>query len=202
MEVISGGAAAVYGADAISGVVNLITKKNFEGAQFDATYGITQEGDGQEYQLSALFGTNYANSRGNVMFGASYSDRGEIRGKDRSWVRSGWEDPGTMSGGTVPGASNTERLQLRQPVLGPGLGVSAEHRAVMYVIDQSGHLFDPTSPLNPAHPVYRADQLGVGVQDQSERPARLLRQGREQHLRAARTLTRCLPRRPSTSMST
>jgi len=60
VEVISGGAAAVYGADAISGVVNLILKKNFEGADFDAQYGITQEGDGQEYQLSALFGTNYA----------------------------------------------------------------------------------------------------------------------------------------------
>ncbi len=105
VEVISGGAAAVYGADAISGVVNIITKKNFQGAQFGTTYGITQEGDGQEYQLGALFGTNYADSRGGVMFGASYSDRGEIRGKDRSWIRAGWGKSGTTSGGTVPGAS-------------------------------------------------------------------------------------------------
>ncbi len=130
MEVISGGAAAVYGADAISGVVNLITKKNFEGAQFDATYGITAEGDGQEYQLSALFGTNYSGGRGNVMFGASYSDRGEIRGKDRSWVRAGWEDPGTTSGGTVPGASNLSAFNCGNPCSGARVVVPAELRAV------------------------------------------------------------------------
>ncbi len=72
VEVISGGASAVYGADAISGVVNFIMKKNFEGAQFDAQYGITQEGDGEQYQFSALLGTNYAEGRGNVMFSGSY----------------------------------------------------------------------------------------------------------------------------------
>ncbi len=44
VEVISGGASAVYGADAISGVVNLILKKNFQGVQFDAQYGETFEG--------------------------------------------------------------------------------------------------------------------------------------------------------------
>ncbi len=60
VEVISGGAAAVYGADAISGVVNLILKKNFQGAQFDAQYGITQQGDGEQYQFSALLGSNFA----------------------------------------------------------------------------------------------------------------------------------------------
>jgi iron complex outermembrane receptor protein len=147
VEVISGGAAAVYGADAISGVVNLITKKNFQGAQFDATYGITQEGDGQEYQLSALFGTNYADDRGNLMFGATYSDRGVVKGKDRAWVREGWNDPGTQSGGTVPSGSNLSSWNCGS-ICVPGFLKSGS----IYVIDQNGKVFDPTDPLNPAHP--------------------------------------------------
>lgn len=149
VEVISGGAAAVYGADAISGVVNLITRKNFQGAQFDATYGVTQEGDGQEYQLSALFGTNYANDQGNVMFGASYSDRGQIRGKDRSWVRAGWLDPGTQSGGTVPGSSGLSAWNCGTTCPGSLFPLSA---GSIYVIDQNGRVFDPADPLNPTHP--------------------------------------------------
>ncbi len=56
VEVITGGAAAVYGADAIAGVVNLKLKKDFEGATFDAQYGITQEGDGEEFQFNGLLG--------------------------------------------------------------------------------------------------------------------------------------------------
>ncbi len=98
IEVISGGAAAVYGADAISGVVNLILKKNFEGMQFDAQYGITQQGDGKQYQFSALLGSNFANNRGNVTFGANYAYRGRVNGGDRDWIRAGWNDPGTSAG--------------------------------------------------------------------------------------------------------
>ncbi|MGD9162070.1 MAG: TonB-dependent receptor plug domain-containing protein [Desulfobacteraceae bacterium] len=75
VEVITGGAAAVYGADAISGVVNLILKKDFEGAVFDAQYGITEEGDGQEIQFNGLLGAGFANGRGNITMGFSYADR-------------------------------------------------------------------------------------------------------------------------------
>jgi outer membrane receptor protein involved in Fe transport len=148
VEVISGGAAAVYGADAISGVVNLILKKNFQGVQFDAQYGITQEGDGQEYQLSALLGTNYADNKGNIMFGATYSNRGDIKGKDRDWVRAGWKDPGTTSGGTVPGSSNLSSWNCGTPCGAPGFLSGGS----IIAIDQNGALFDPTNPTNPAHP--------------------------------------------------
>ena len=48
VEVITGGAAAVYGADAIAGVVNFILKKDFEGVEFGIQTGISEEGDGDE----------------------------------------------------------------------------------------------------------------------------------------------------------
>ena len=59
VEIITGGASAVYGADAISGVVNFKLKKNYEGATFDTQYGITQFGDDKEFRASALIGGNF-----------------------------------------------------------------------------------------------------------------------------------------------
>lgn len=149
VEVISGGAAAVYGADAISGVVNLILKKNFEGAEFDAQYGVTQEGDGEQFQLSGLLGANYSDGRGNVMFGANYANRGTVPGKNRSWVRAGWLDPGTSAGG-VPGGSNLSAINCAVTVCGTTF--TPINSGSSYVIDQNGRIFDPNDALNPAHP--------------------------------------------------
>jgi iron complex outermembrane recepter protein len=154
VEVISGGAAAVYGADAISGVVNLILKKNFEGAQFDAQYGMTQEGDGEQYQFSALLGTNYSDGRGNVMFGGSYAYRGDIASKDRSWVRAGWKDPGTSAGG----AGNVAGISLfRCTRAGAAIGSCSTPWLPVtngsgYSIDQNGNVFDAGDPRNASHP--------------------------------------------------
>ena len=58
VEVISGGASAVYGADAVGGVVNFILKDNFEGASVDVRFGDTQHGGDQTVHISALFGAN------------------------------------------------------------------------------------------------------------------------------------------------
>src|SRR5690606_37707706 len=149
VEIISGGAAAVYGADAISGVVNLILRKNFEGAEFDAQYGLTQRGDGEQYQFSGLLGANYSDGRGNVLFGATYAKRGTIKGKERDWVRAGWRDPGTSAGG-VPGGSNLSAINCAAAVCGNTFMLT--QNGSQYLIDQNGSLFDANDPLNPAHP--------------------------------------------------
>lgn len=85
VEVISGGASAVYGADAIGGVVNFIMKEDFEGAQVDARYGVTEDGLNKEYQVSGLVGANVADGRGNVMFGLEYASREEVPVTDVDW---------------------------------------------------------------------------------------------------------------------
>src|SRR5690606_7843922 len=76
VEIITGGASAVYGADAVSGVVNFILKKNYDGIELSAQYGLTQRGDASEFRVSALMGANLANGRGNVLFGAEHASRG------------------------------------------------------------------------------------------------------------------------------
>ncbi len=85
VEVISGGASAVYGADAVGGVVNFILKDNFEGATVDVQYGDTQHGGGQSFNISTLLGANVADGRGNVMVGMEYATRSKLLQSQRDW---------------------------------------------------------------------------------------------------------------------
>ena len=148
VEVITGGAAAVYGADAIAGVVNLKLKKDFQGVTFDAQYGVTQEGDGEEFQFNSLLGSGFANSRGHIMLGFNYSDRKIVYGKDRDFVTDGWKDPGTTNG-DLTGTSN---LTFYNPTSNPPNYDTFFQPGEAYGIDQNGNLFDEYDPLNPDHP--------------------------------------------------
>ena len=67
VETISVGGAPIYGADAISGTVNIILKKNFEGLNLDAQAGASNQGDAWNYRFSALGGKNLFDGRGNII---------------------------------------------------------------------------------------------------------------------------------------
>ena len=97
VEVVTGGASAVYGADAISGVVNFVLKKNFQGLDVDTSWSTTQAGDGQEFQASALFGTNFADDKGNVTFGLERYTRAPSWQKNHDFYTKGWADPTTLT---------------------------------------------------------------------------------------------------------
>src|SRR5205807_1909426 len=73
VETIAIGGAPVYGSDAIAGTVNIILKKNFQGAQVDLQYGNSEHGGTQGYTARALLGTNFADNRGNVTFTMEYN---------------------------------------------------------------------------------------------------------------------------------
>lgn len=77
IEVISGGASAAYGADAVAGVVNLRLKQHFQGVEVSGRYNIAEQGDAQEYVADILFGSDFADGRGNVVAGLGYLDRGK-----------------------------------------------------------------------------------------------------------------------------
>jgi outer membrane receptor protein involved in Fe transport len=85
VEVITGGASAVYGADAVAGVVNFILKDNFEGLEITGGTGITEEGDGEVYDLSVTAGGNFAGGRGNIVFNAGYTKQDAVSQADRRW---------------------------------------------------------------------------------------------------------------------
>lgn len=75
IDVVTGGASAVYGSDAISGAINFILKKDFEGVEASAGYSVTGEDDGQRYNASLSLGANSADDRGNVALTVNYSKR-------------------------------------------------------------------------------------------------------------------------------
>jgi iron complex outermembrane recepter protein len=97
VETITGGASSVYGADAVAGVVNFITKRDFEGIDFDAQIAQTAEGDGTEFRYSLVVGANTADSRGNVLIGFEHSKRDEIFARDRDFRLAGYADPAALS---------------------------------------------------------------------------------------------------------
>ncbi|MES2291096.1 MAG: TonB-dependent receptor [Pseudomonadota bacterium] len=79
VEIITGGASAVYGSDAISGVVNYKTKSKVRGFQLDADAGISELGDARYVNLSGLAGTSLGEDRNNAVLSVSYFNRGETR---------------------------------------------------------------------------------------------------------------------------
>lgn len=86
VEIITGGAAAIYGADAVTGAVNVITKKNFSGLQIDATNGISEHSDAQRFRISATLGGEFADGRGRFIIGGTYVNNKEVMAKDRSYT--------------------------------------------------------------------------------------------------------------------
>jgi iron complex outermembrane receptor protein len=93
VEIISGGASAVYGADAIGGVTNFILRDDFEGVELDAAAGITEVGDGEENRLTAVFGSNIADGRGNVTMVGEFYDRKAAMEAGRPFFENAWADP-------------------------------------------------------------------------------------------------------------
>jgi len=73
-EVVTGGASAAYGSDAVAGVVHLILDTRLQGVRGSIQYGQTDSGDGEETSASLAFGTSFAGGRGHFIIGGDYSD--------------------------------------------------------------------------------------------------------------------------------
>lgn len=91
VEIITGGASALYGADAVSGVANFILKKDFDGLDASIRYGNSSRGDMASYSGDVLFGTNFADYRGNfTVFGFVEKQSDTVSGQDRPWTAGGY----------------------------------------------------------------------------------------------------------------
>ena len=72
VEVVTGGASAAYGSDAVAGVVNIILKNRVQGINVGALAGISSRGDGRRYGFDLTAGTSFADDRGQLLFSAEY----------------------------------------------------------------------------------------------------------------------------------
>ena len=147
VEVVTGGASAAYGSDAIAGVVNFILKKNFQGIQVDGQYNEnyhdngnrwvenlnTQFGDtpptgtiqdGRKRAFDVLIGTNFADNKGNVTVYMSYRHQDPVASSQRDFgacqLFPAFDTNGNINGVTCGGSSNSNYFK---PVVGePGYG--------------------------------------------------------------------------------
>ncbi|MBB4631080.1 TonB-dependent receptor plug domain-containing protein [Sphingosinicella soli] len=84
IDVVTGGASAAYGSDAVSGVVNVIINKRLEGFKGSASMGISDYGDGQEFRGALAWGSSFADGRGRIVLGGDYVDsKGVLDFSDR-----------------------------------------------------------------------------------------------------------------------
>ncbi len=119
VEIITGGASAVYGSDALAGVVNFITKDDFEGVMLEARYGVTDRGDADYTDINLAFGTDFAGGRGQVTLYGGHYDREPLFASDRSLTRVTLQEDGSGNLAEVGSFSVPEGV-LFNPVAGLG----------------------------------------------------------------------------------
>jgi iron complex outermembrane recepter protein len=106
VEVITGGAATTYGADAVSGVVNFIMKKNFTGIELDAQHRNTERNDGLETSASMTLGGAFDGGRGSAVFSAGYFKRDAIYKGARDFSAQASNTTGIFPGGSISVGTN------------------------------------------------------------------------------------------------
>jgi len=87
IEVVTGGASAVYGSDAVTGAVNFVTRKNLEGVEIAGQFDIYGAGDGESYNMSIAAGTHFADGRGHISVYGDFLRRTPVRGGDREFTQ-------------------------------------------------------------------------------------------------------------------
>ncbi len=92
VEIISGGASATYGADAMGGVSNFLLRRDFQGLQTDFQYGITDLGDNNEVRASLLTGTKFGDGRGSVVFAGGVLRPPGAYDRDRKFYKDAYKD--------------------------------------------------------------------------------------------------------------
>jgi outer membrane receptor protein involved in Fe transport len=127
-EIITGGASAVYGADALAGVTNFKMRDNFEGLALRMRSGINEVGDGEEFQVSGMIGARTDSGKGRAMLGIEYSKREAAYWNNRDFFREVMESPYAGAGdylfpwdayyspgpATAPGSANTGTFAIVQ----------------------------------------------------------------------------------------
>jgi outer membrane receptor protein involved in Fe transport len=101
VDVVTGGASAAYGSDAVSGVINFVLDKKYKGLKADLSLGQSQRNDGREQKASVTFGTDYLGGRGHVIGSAEYYTNEGVNGDAREFRRTA-SNLVTNPGGALP----------------------------------------------------------------------------------------------------
>src|SRR5437899_1437842 len=110
IEILKDGGSAVYGSDAIGGVVNIITRKRMDGVELNAFTGASQHGDGNVYDINVLAGSQ--GPRGSFMLGGGYFDQHHFFASSRDWAQNAlsWDFDKRVEG--LSGSGTTPKVRV------------------------------------------------------------------------------------------
>ncbi|MBO6688296.1 MAG: TonB-dependent receptor [Henriciella sp.] len=156
VDILTGGASAVYGSDAVAGVVNFIMKDDFEGLEVSAGYESTEEGDGAIYTAAATMGGNFDSGRGNAVLSIEYTQRESVLQGDRAGSFFTLADNGVAAGLQETGSVNipstfaldfdvdyTSILGINAPC---GVEGTVDDGTGVCTTDSFGFIFNPSGP--------------------------------------------------------
>lgn len=134
VDLVTGGASSVYGADAVAGVVNFITRRNFTGVELQSNYRLSDRGDAQQYRADLTLGADLDDGRGNVVLSLGYLERDplELQRRDIS------QFPISSVNGSFQGSSGAVPSIFQSPSGLPTTGIGS-------VIDPTTGAFRPAT---------------------------------------------------------
>jgi outer membrane receptor protein involved in Fe transport len=118
VDVVTGGASSVYGADAVAGVVNFVTKRDFTGIDLSGSYRITGRGDAAAYQADLVTGASFDDGRGNAVLAFGYTKSSALNQNKRPY--------GEAALSTVNGQPQGSQTAVPSFLLGAGLGADQD----------------------------------------------------------------------------
>jgi outer membrane receptor protein involved in Fe transport len=125
VDTLTGGAATTYGADAVSGVINFITRSDFAGMELSASEQITGKGDGNIFRVDATVGANFDDGRGNAVLSIGYQEADPVyQGARRFSVNNYTSTSGNKVGSGTTGPARFTRPGLGQNTIVPSTGLT------------------------------------------------------------------------------
>lgn len=158
VEVITGGAGATYGPDAVAGVVNFIMKKNFEGMAVSSQYRLTEQEDGQEWSTDITLGSTFADGRGSAVLSAGYFNRDDMYKDARAFAAQASGATATFPGGSYTAGPNVPTQAAVDLIFGPGRcapnggsgGFGFNPDGTLFCTGVAGNAFDVVGYTGPA----------------------------------------------------
>ena len=150
VDIFTGGASTVYGADAVAGVVNFVTKKDFAGIDLALQSGITERGDGALFKIDLTTGANLGDGRGNVTLSMGYTETDPIYQGNRDFSRVAIGS----NNGLPQGSTTSVPITFRAPLVGQ-LNTAT---GALQTADPAGYNFAPLNLFQT--PIRRFNILG------------------------------------------
>ncbi len=121
VDMVTGGASAAYGSDALTGVVNFVLDTTYEGLKGEVSGGVTDYGDNLNFKVESTYGTAFAGGRGHFLLSGELVEYEGILQWDRPWARAGWDfinNPAFAVGNGQPSILLSDRISIANATAG------------------------------------------------------------------------------------